>query len=417
MTGEPEEATTNAPPVTGQVVSGGSLTAATVINEDLSHWIDLFRWSAAFAVVLAHGNRFVDSLDQKTAHHRALGITIYKFIMAFSHPGIMIFFVISGFLVGGTAWREVERTGTIDVARFLQRRLIRLWIVIVPALVATLLFDSYGRSLGGVSNEIYAGANSLGFGTATCNLAFLQTVACDTYGTDGALWTLYNEFWYYLLCIALLLLLRAKDLSGAKRAGLVGFIAIVCAASFFQREGVPMLPYFAIWVLGALAAGVRRPMLDVPAPLLLVVVLVALVGWRVGTGMSLYADGGVPLFVFDVVVMGLFAAFLAKLRFAPLRLHPLIARPSVAFAGGTFTLYCFHVPLMNVMAAVMEHRAGMGWRDVRAGADWARLVAEIGFVVLVCYGLSRLTEARTDQFRKLLLRERRKPEAASLGNA
>lgn len=395
-----------APFVDGQLVSGSAPSSATVINADLSHWIDLFRWTAAFSVVLAHGNRFIADIDVKGGESHSVGLIIYKFIMGFSHPGIMIFFVISGFLVGGTAWREIERTGTINVTRFLQRRLIRLWIVIVPALLATFIFDSIGRSLSGVPVEIYADARSLSFGAASCNVAFLQTVACDPYGTNGALWTLYNEFWYYLLCVSMLLLFRGRSTGKWTRAGLVIFIALLCVASLFQREGVPMLPYFSIWLLGALAAAARKPTLPLPAPILLILVIGGIVGFRVGTAMSLWSADGVVQFLFDIFTMALFAAFLTKLRFSYWRLHPLLARPSVKMAGFSFTVYCFHVPLMNFMAAILEYGAGFGWRDVLQGADWVRLSCQILFVLLVCYLISNFTEKKTDKIRNILLRNK-----------
>jgi peptidoglycan/LPS O-acetylase OafA/YrhL len=44
------------------------------------------------------------------------------------------------------------------------------------------------------------------------NLAFLQTIAVPIFGTNGPMWSLANEFWYYLifpLAASLTLLLTA----------------------------------------------------------------------------------------------------------------------------------------------------------------------------------------------------------------
>ncbi|WP_156843124.1 acyltransferase family protein [Novosphingobium aquimarinum] len=394
-----------APAVPEEHTPAPEVAAQPPVNDHLSYWIDLFRWTAAFAVVLAHaGNRFVQATDTIAATDRTIVQTIYAFLNGFSHPGIMIFFVISGFLVGGTTWREAMRTGGIDIRRFMGRRLIRLWIVIVPALLATFTLDTWGSAQGDVAPIIYAEVRSHSLDAALCNVAFLQTVACDPYGTDGALWTLYNEFWYYLLFVAGVIIFVGKRYSIMQKAAFGMFILIVAAASFWQREGAPMVPYFAIWLLGAWAATVKRAPLKISPWLPLVGTLALLLGFRVGMGLKFWDNDGFWPFVFDLVSMGVFALFLATMRFRPVHLARFIAAPSVLLASFSFTLYCFHVPLMNAMAATMERNLAMGWRDVSHGLEWARLVVQLAFVMLFAFAVSRVTEARTDTYRRIFLR-------------
>ena len=73
------------------------------------------------------------------------------------YVGVDVCFVISGFLITGLLVRELEKTGTVSLARFYSRRAQRLLplTVVVPAFVAALswvLFDpvrmeevSFGR--------------------------------------------------------------------------------------------------------------------------------------------------------------------------------------------------------------------------------------------------------------------------------
>lgn len=381
----------------------GGRVSGVAINDHLSHWIDLFRWVAAYAVVVAHGaNRFAPAVNSVPNEHRTGAFTMLMFAKGFSHPGIMIFFVVSGFLVGGTAWREVTRTGGIDVRRFLTRRLIRLWIVIVPALLATLLFDTVGQMQGGVSHQIYADVRSLGLGAALCNVAFLQTVACDPYGTDGALWTLFNEFWYYMLFVAGLMLVLGKHYSVVTRALLIGFIAVVAGASLFQREGSPLIPYFLVWNIGAAAAAIPRPLTCGSPKLLLFLLVGLLLGFRIGMGIDLWSDHNIGAYLFDLGSMGVFALFLLSMRFQPMPLPRWLVRPSVTLASFSFTVYCFHVPFMNLMAVMMERWLGFGWQDVVSGLDWLRLGAQFGTVIIFCYIISLATEARTENFRKFM---------------
>src|SRR5262245_48091619 len=45
----------------------------------------------------------------------------------FSWSGVDLFFVLSGFLIGGLLLDELRRTGTLDVRRFFIRRAFKIW--------------------------------------------------------------------------------------------------------------------------------------------------------------------------------------------------------------------------------------------------------------------------------------------------
>ncbi len=53
--------------------------------------------------------------------------------------GVDLFFVLSGFLIGGQLWRERMRTGSIDFRRFFTRRAMRIWPLYFVTLVAMAL--------------------------------------------------------------------------------------------------------------------------------------------------------------------------------------------------------------------------------------------------------------------------------------
>ena len=64
--------------------------------------------------------------------------------------GVDLFFVLSGFFIGGQLWREIDRTNKVDVGRFVLRRGFRIWplyFFIFLAVQAIALFA--GHSLAG----------------------------------------------------------------------------------------------------------------------------------------------------------------------------------------------------------------------------------------------------------------------------
>src|SRR5690348_3723362 len=104
-----------------------------------SGWLDLFRGLAALAVLYGHSRPlFFTSLSPGQSPHlltRALYV-----LSGFGHQAVMVFFVLSGFLVGGTVIRTA-RDGRWSWRRYATQRGTRLYIVLIPALLLTLCWD------------------------------------------------------------------------------------------------------------------------------------------------------------------------------------------------------------------------------------------------------------------------------------
>ena len=68
--------------------------------------------------------------------------------------GVDLFFVLSGFLIGGQLWKELKRTNRIQIGRFLLRRGLRIW-PLYYAFVALVAFEGlFGRNLSGLWSDI-----------------------------------------------------------------------------------------------------------------------------------------------------------------------------------------------------------------------------------------------------------------------
>jgi peptidoglycan/LPS O-acetylase OafA/YrhL len=170
--------------------------------------LDLMRGLAALMVCAGHLRAFLMVNYGETKMH-GLGEHIFYFSTGLGRQAVMIFFVLSGYFVGGSV-AGAYQAGKWSWQQYAIRRLSRLWIVLLPALMLTLVWDMAGRNLAGAGyngafHELYLSGPSphapadLRPTTFLGNALFLQTIYVPSFGTNGPLWSLANEFWYYLL--------------------------------------------------------------------------------------------------------------------------------------------------------------------------------------------------------------------------
>jgi peptidoglycan/LPS O-acetylase OafA/YrhL len=176
----------------------------------------MLRGLAALAVCAGHLRAFL-LVDFGEVGSPGILDRLFYFATGLGHQAVLVFFVLSGYLVGGsvlTAYQSRRWSWT----NYALRRMTRLWTVLLPALVLTLILDSLGRYWGqegyrGALNSLYGSGPTLEAPAdlrATVflgNAVFLQTIHVRCFGTNGPLWSLANEFWYYaifpLLCGAI----------------------------------------------------------------------------------------------------------------------------------------------------------------------------------------------------------------------
>lgn len=305
------------------------------------------------------------------------------------HEAVVVFFVLSGYCIASSILSRQAR-GAWALSEYLLDRVGRLWTVLLPALAVTVAVDALGialtdaalyRGIQGtavIMVDVAARASPL---VALGNAAFLQTLLVPTFGSNGALWSLANEFWYYVWFPPLLMLLGRL-----RRTGLAILAALVTAACF-----TALLPGFAIWLLGAgvCAARTRLPRFgSVALAAVLAAFAAALVGVRV-----LHPGLGS-----DAVVAGAFALLLAVLVGAP-------SSTSIASHAGrasSYSIYAVHLPLLVLATALLApaHRLPYG---AEAVGTWALCSAA---AVLAGLLFSTVTERHTARVQGLLQRLR-----------
>lgn len=318
-------------------------------------------------------------------------IKIVYFVTAFGHYSVMIFFVLSGFLVGRIALRG-RMDGEFSWRDYSTNRLTRLWVVLIPALLIGAIWDHIGIHLFGTAG-IYGGLAKhgdevlphLSASIMLGNVFFLQGILTRTFGSNGPLWSLSYEFWYYVLFPLMVL---AFPLGKAGWTSALYAVA-ACIVAFFIAPS--MRTYFLIWLLGAsinLAPEERgKPgYLWVAAAVGTAVLVVAAFNFKT----DINACG-------DFIVGAASAAMIFALLRSPARSRSgLYSRAARGLAGFSYTLYLVHAPIMVFLSAWLVPP-----RLWQPSAPHVALAAALG-ILTFAYALliAQFTEWRTDAVRR-----------------
>ena len=179
----------------------------TIRTDNFLH-LDLARGIAAIMVMIGHLRSFL-FVAPGEVDNISLVDKLFYFVTGFGREAVVTFFVLSGFFITKSIVGMVERNDW-SWHSYLINRLARLWTVLIPALLLTLMWDQLGISLtdsGYYAGEYLAqyerGASppgiELGLLTLLGNVFFLQNIETSVYGSNFPLWSLSYEFWYYIL--------------------------------------------------------------------------------------------------------------------------------------------------------------------------------------------------------------------------
>lgn len=372
--------------------------------------LDLLRGVAALVVVLGHSRFTLQDLERPFALRpgtflsgAVVPVSVRVSPMSPAHEAVVIFFTLSGLLVGGSVLKQ-SRRGSFRWSPYLIKRLTRLYTVLIPALAIGALLDAASRYIlhhGYVPGGEFQGVLTVSSSALTllgnlCFLQFLDHFGIHPFGSNFSLWSLSYEFWYYLLFPlavgAILLPMIGRKLIYALLACVVGVL--------LWKDP---LASFTVWLLGAL---VNRLPLWVPKSAQRTVVLLALLQmlacmfglWRHPFS-SMFLNNG---------VLGLSCSL-----FLYAAMHRTEKQDNKRYQGVaehlsrlSYTMYLFHLPFLILLGSVMAQHYPSGVRH-------SGLVA---IVLTFCaysysYIMYRCFEAHTDQIREkveLLLLERKK---------
>jgi peptidoglycan/LPS O-acetylase OafA/YrhL len=328
-----------------------------VIPPSLVNWLDLARGLAAVEVLAFHGYQLM-FLEQQVpgAGHDPSIVVAYSALWALSAHGtaaVMVFFVLSGYLVGGPALIRAKNGG-LNAIDYFSARATRLYVVLIPALVISACAYVSARHLGGweafaASRQPLYDASSLLFASTTptsalCNGLFLQTIICPRFAGNQALWSLSNEFWYYVLIFALVSVRKTPPMALLIVGICVLFVIAEKSDVRGAHTGLRFPFYFCIWCGGALVYAIVAP------------VLAWLSAFVIGLGgiHILSMKGLLPSWAANELTIGLFTAAAIVTLEATKASLPSCLRFTTELAKFSFSLYAIHYPILlflNVVAS------------------------------------------------------------------
>lgn len=348
------------------------------MSPQVSLKLDLVRWMAALVVAVVHFSY--------------IGTTIVAFdqVEPFSHLGVLIFFVLSGYVI-----RFVVQGHHPDALDYLQARWARINSVFLPALALTIILDLIGKHL---DPDFYARypqpdfVHILAYLPIFVSFLFENSVRDLRWFTNGPLWSVAYEVWYYIIFGAF------YYARGRARIILTALAALLA--------GPHILLLMPLWIAGCLVFKMRAAIDRIP----LVIRAIMCVGSAMATafcclplghalleplrtvGIALTGEGYHAAFLSDYVT-GLFVSvFLAT--FCSSGVAPLPERAGSLIrwgAGFSFSLYAFHLPIV-----ALARSSGV----YNLASPWQAALAFIG-IVAVCWVLSLMTERRKRAWRAI----------------
>jgi peptidoglycan/LPS O-acetylase OafA/YrhL len=378
------------------VTAGARLDSGSAAAAGSGHWpfLDLLRFAAALLVLFGHmrGLLFSSFQDVPSA---GLATRAFYFVTGIHREGVAIFFVVSGFLVGGAVWRAL-RDRRFDLRAYVTSRFVRIYLVFLPALALTVLLDWFGRSylldtrFYGVRPLMPVGITSgWSWGQMTCHLAGLQGMFCPPLGANVPLWSLGFEWVFYLLAPVVFGLCLSK-LPRLVRAG--GVACVFLGLAYVTRGFATWLPWLALWIGGAAAAQVARDR-ELPLALGLLGLALMVAGFVVAR-----LQLAPPVWTDLIVGFGTALAIANRrlLRWCPFE------RPVRTGAGFSYSLYLVHLPVAVLCGALLER---IGWPAalvVPSSSAYAVYAGMVLVVLAVAFAFAQVTERHTAAVRSLL---------------
>ena len=376
------------------------------MNGSFSSLLNFYRWIAALLVVASHCIHLI-LVDFKNVEHSNYLIKAIYFITGFGDEAVIVFFVISGFLVGGlTLSKWLKNISYLD---YFAARFSRIYSVLIPALLIGGGTDLIG-SIFFNKSEIYT--NSAYYNTSSMgdiitnnlnpivflgNLLNLQGMGFSIFGSNGPLWSLGYEWWYYMIFALILMLFLEKKI-------LIKLISSTLIIIFLFTFPVKLIIWMSIWLLGVgililAESSVPKP----PRSITLILFISALI-------ISRLTHNSDNLSNHESLLSEFIRDFSFGLAFSIYLLSHYNSSATIPFpalhrwlANFSYTIYLFHFPMFVFLLAVSHDYLNIKFMQQPNLYNSIFLLIIIFIIYLYGYVISLATERHTSTIRKFII--------------
>jgi peptidoglycan/LPS O-acetylase OafA/YrhL len=342
--------------------------------------LDLLRGLAALLVVVGHVKQSTFVAYANLPPQQQGWITKAAFALSrLGHEAVLVFFVLSGLLVGGRVL-ELVAEGRFDLTKYAVDRFSRIMLPLVPAIVLTVILDALVFDQR--PDVMQALAHVVG----------LNGVLAQTFAHNVPLWSLAYEIWFYVLAAAVAYLIATR------RPSAPAFIAIALSVAVFS---VLSARYLVFWTAGAFSIlmlpGKSRGSMAA---------LGVLLG---GAGVVFYQltlpASGLQMQIVVPSAMAEAMIAIGVCLILPLMCDPGFNRgltwlraPAGYLSAMSYTLYLTHFPINAVLDKTLPHAVDLSWPAL------GQFALRLAVIVLVAQGFYCAFEARTTAVRAALMK-------------
>lgn len=342
------------------------------ITPTLSAALNFLRFMAALIVVIAHMNML---------EYSNFGMEIGKY----GHTMVVLFFVISGYIIGRTTIDQNP-----DAKKYLLNRASRIYIVAIPSFA--LCFGA-GLLIPGINDTAPSTSPPHQIILLLKSIFFLNQSwgSFENPPLNPPFWSLCYEVWYYIIFAAV------HYPKNKKSKFILGGLACMIA-------GPAVLALMPAWLCGLALVHIKPDYIK--KPYLVISTAAMLIFFIVETGFdmkiknhisalipALWHLGFSTKFLTDYILAVCFALILLSVGSIHIRLSITKEKILANLAGFSFTLYLFHDPVLRILQSFTA--------ELKNVSKLTHL-AVLSTVVALCWLISLATEAKTASFRQQL---------------
>jgi peptidoglycan/LPS O-acetylase OafA/YrhL len=326
-------------------------------------FLDGLRGLAAMYVMIGHSRwllweGYTEGYLKHPEQYTAFGKFLVYFLslFTFGHEAVLFFFVLSGLVIHlkYSVKLKSDSNYRFEFSSYFIKRVKRIYPPLIFAILITTILDLTGWYFGFSIYSHLTSNNSINgivFGDMTLktlagNLVLVMDAITPVWGTNGPLWSLKYEWWFYML-YPLLFYLNKRNISWSFAA-----VSLLFVASFVAPAGtflivVQISSYLFSWWIGCIIADMMTKRINVRMSLfsLFTLVFPALIMFRKALFNQVIED--------TLWAVG-FGGMIILLLHVRNNYSELNALSKLKWLGDcSYTLYVTHFPLLVFMSGVV----------------------------------------------------------------